>query len=553
MVSRRSLELALRFAAATAVVIFIISFAEYGRVAFLEMTMNLLHIRGFAHAAFYLAGYRASVAGLVVLANLSSKIASMLSLFLLFVRLIVHDFTMRTFSEPISQEHLNAAVTGVLSAKDFISSNLTNILLSAVTSFAAILIAVVLVRHLIHTRFGWRAGTIPLAGAALACSTIWWTQDRLAGFPSPYRTVTRIAMFATQPQLFNGERAEVPYGIEASQGADADVIILLVDESVGSEFLGINGASRNTTPYLSSISDQYVNLGRASSGANHSVASNMIFQGMLRADQLPDMEQRSLREANIFRYAQRAGYHTAYIDAQSDPRGYINYMRSADAQTIDTWYRVNDHNPDINVHERDNHTIGVIRGLIKENKKLFVYVLKQGAHAPFEPYYPLEERIFTPTMPSNSLVSSSTQEVHNSYANAIRWGVDKFFENLLPTIDWSRTTVIYTSDHGQSVEDGGRGVGTHGKVTSPPITQASVPLLVFGKTAEARLRIHSNNIREKASHFQIVPSLLIAMGYPEDQVVPRFGLPLWRPLIGPRLFLSGDLYGRGRAHLNTFD
>src|SRR5262249_38085823 len=40
------------------------------------------------------------------------------------------------------------------------------------------------------------------------------------------------------------------------------------------------------------------------------------------------------------------------------------------------------------------------------------------------------------------------------YPNAIAWSVDEFFRNLLPAVDLSKTLIIYTSDHGQSLLPG---------------------------------------------------------------------------------------------------
>lgn len=542
-----------KLALATLFAAILLSFAEYRHLSFTDTATELLHIRGVPQATFYCIAYLASVTGLVILVNLRSRVLSFVTFALLFVLFGINYFMLRAFSEPITQDHINAAITGILSARDFFSAYRSDIALSAASAATLVLALAWPVRRYLHA-FGWLASSlIPLAGGVLACSAVWWTRDALTGFPSPYRTITNVALFASQPRLFEGARAALPSDLQVGRAPDADVIILLVDESISSDALGINGAERNTTPYLASIAPSYVNLGRAISGGNHSVSSNMILQGLLRADQLPDRSQRSLRGPNIFRFAKHAGYHTAYVDAQSAPFGYINYMRPADSDTIDVWYRVNDHAARLPLYERDRHTIGVVRDLIAQHKRLFVYVVKQGAHAPYEGYYPEIERIFTPVMSSPSFAASSVKEIQGSYANAVRWSVDSFLQSFLSALDLQRTAVIYTSDHGQSIADGGRGVGTHGKVHSPPPSQAEVPMLAFGTTAETRLRPVVATVREKTSHFHIAPSLLVMMGYPEQWVVRSYGPPLWLAGSGSRVFLSGDLYGRGRAYLNRFE
>jgi hypothetical protein len=78
-------------------------------------------------------------------------------------------------------------------------------------------------------------------------------------------------------------------------------------------------------------------------------------------------------------------------------------------------------------------------------------------------------------------------------------------------------------------------------------------MLAFGTTAETRLRPILATVRNKTSHFHIAPSLLVMMGYPEQWVVRSYGPPLWLAGSGSRVFLSGDLYGRGRAYLNWLE
>ena len=132
---------------------------------------------------------------------------------------------------------------------------------------------------------------------------------------------------AARTPLYAGPRLPVPVELVPREKSDADVVILIVDESMTADFLGINGFDRPTTPYLASTASQYVNLGTASSGGNKSATSNMILRSGLRVDQVPDGAQLSLRCPNIFQYARKAGYWTAYIDAQSSAHKFSNYMR----------------------------------------------------------------------------------------------------------------------------------------------------------------------------------------------------------------------------------
>jgi glucan phosphoethanolaminetransferase (alkaline phosphatase superfamily) len=194
-----------------------------------------------------------------------------------------------------------------------------------------------------------------------------------------------------------------------------------------------------------------------------------------------------------------------------------------------------------------------IKEIVAEPDAVYIYVNKYGAHFHYESTYPPEGRQFMPTMDPQKPIDASTPEaVANSYANAIRWNVDRFFRLLLPALDLRETVVLYTSDHGQSFKER-RGVSTHGDRVNPPVTQANVPLLAWGDQLTRRFPDGVGDRRDRLDHFRLFSTQLILMGYDEREVRFRYGLPLWETAVTERTFLSGDLFGRGIVHINAFD
>jgi hypothetical protein len=465
----------------------------------------------------------------------------------------VQVFLRTTFSEGLSLEHFAIAGDARQSAGAFVMTYSAQIGIAFAVAALATCSCAFLVRKLVPA-FGWKSCAVPLLGAAAVATMIWRTDDAQAGFPSPYRILALGAMLEMQTPLYAGDRDPVPADMIRRRQSDANFVFLIVDESVSADFLNIDGFELPTTPYLSSAKSDYVNLGKASSAGNISGLSNILLQSGLRVDQLPDPNQVALRTANIFQYAKKAGYWTVYMDAQALRKSWVNYMRDADLKTIDAVYRVSDQKEDEPLYQRDRFMLSLIPEIMYRHEKVFFYILKAGTHFPYEGTYPPDQRIFSPTMaPGSSLADSTVPEIWGSYENGVRWSVDGFLKEFVKKIDLESSVVIYTGDHGQSIEHGGLGVGTHGKVMAPPRSQATVPLLVFGPPAESRLRPVLPEVFDRASHFQVFPSLLIMMGYPEDEVIKRFGQPLWVPETGAREFLSGDLFLRGRAFLNRFD
>lgn len=150
------------------------------------------------------------------------------------------------------------------------------------------------------------------------------------------------------------------------------------------------------------------------------------------------------------------------------------------------------------------------------------------------------------------------QSVLNSYYNALLWSVDGFFERLLPVLQDKDVLVIYTSDHGQSIEEYRTMPATHCLGKNAPSSQASVPFVLFPmseriaaaldeKTAGTFVHNHG-----RVSHFQIFPSLLVVMGYPSAEVADRYGAAIFDELSEERMFITGSLYGRGYFHAKKF-
>ena len=128
-----------------------------------------------------------------------------------------------------------------------------------------------------------------------------------------------------------------------------------------------------------------------------------------------------------------------------------------------------------------------------------------------------------------------------TYKSAVRWNVDEFFRRVLTGLDVSQTAIVYTSDHGQSLLEGGYSA-SHCSV-GPNIVagEALVPLfaIVGDATLRNELQQASKKMLNKASHFEIFPTLLMAFGYARAEVQAAYGAGLFGEPGQPRRFLSG--------------
>ena len=319
-------------------------------------------------------------------------------------------------------------------------------------------------------------------------------------------------------------------------------IILIVDESIGGKYLSINGYKQETTPYLESIKNRYLNLGLASSGGNCSRKSNLILMSGIQLNEFPDKENNSLKKPSIFQYAKNAGYTTHYISGQKKAGILQNYITKYDLEYMDEFFQPRDGYHNKSMPEED--IILRTKEALNSSDKNFIFMVKHGAHFQWEKSYPEDEKYFLPTLTSSDSLSLDKKErAINSYLNAVRYNVDLFFEKFLEEIDFfdkEETLIIYTSDHGQSILENGR-ISTHCDSRNPPLSQGVVPLLLFtnkGDTLVSKFDFQ----KDVYTHYQLFPTIQKLMGYENISAKTLFDK---RESNEKQIFVSGDIFGRG--------
>jgi hypothetical protein len=135
------------------------------------------------------------------------------------------------------------------------------------------------------------------------------------------------------------------------------------------------------------------------------------------------------------------------------------------------------------------------------------------------------------------------------HAAAVAFTSSGFIPSMLKGVDLSRVLVVYTSDHGQDFSVGG---ATHCS-ERPAAAEFSVPLVVITSAPALRewLRGAPGAMRDRASHLNIFPSLLLGMGYDRPWLEDLYGFTLAGPP-SPYLTLVGQPFPTRRRGLVEF-
>ena len=166
----------------------------------------------------------------------------------------------------------------------------------------------------------------------------------------------------------------------------------------------------------------------------------------------------------------------------------------------------------------------------------FIYVDKYGVHLPYENKTPPGRALY-PARHDGSRASKLVA----AYKNAVRWNVNNFFRHILADLDLSGVAMIYTADHGQSLLERGYSISHCSVGPDIVIGEALVPMaVIIGEhPLRAALRATAVQMRDRASHFDIFPTLLVMLGYDRTEVAPIHGVGLLGDPCQGRRFLSG--------------
>lgn len=337
-----------------------------------------------------------------------------------------------------------------------------------------------------------------------------------------YQTIPRFIFDELRPSA----RADV--GFQQSV-TPKNNIVLVIDESIRGDHLSINGYHRDTTPFLDGLSqntDLVRNWGLAVAGATCSYPSNALILTGVR----PRVDEFSMVETHptVFQYAKAMGYETVYMDAQTNT--FWNGLTPDDLEYIDMWIKAKDLGDDI---QSDFRAADWIAKAVTNNTGKFIVLNKRGVHFLYENSYPADIETWRP-VPGE--YTSQPELVTNPYDNGVLYNVNTFFERLLadPQI-LTDTTILYTSDHGQTLFENGVS-WLHCNYTP---MEATIPLLMLGHNLPV-----SSGENFLASHSNILPTLLDLMDVPDKFRLYPYAPSLFSPafdVAGERWFFDGSL------------
>jgi lipid A ethanolaminephosphotransferase len=329
---------------------------------------------------------------------------------------------------------------------------------------------------------------------SIVASLSWYSHNRMDNLP-----LVRIGEDAQQrPEMKKGPRK--------------NLTILVVGETSRAANFSLGGYERETNPLLKQ--DNVIYFPNATScGTATAVSVPCMFSGMTREhydDQLAHHQE------GLLDIIQRAGIQVLWKENDGGCKGACDRVPHQDVTQLNL--------PEycIKGECQDEILFHDLASYIDKLQGDGIIVLHTiGSHGPtYYNRYPAQFRKFTPTCDTNEIQGCSQQQLVNTYDNTILYIdyiVDKAIKLLQSKQDRFTTSLVYLSDHGESL--GENGVYLHGLPYSiAPETQKHIPMLIwlsddYQKRYSVNNQCLQKNAREKAvSQDNLFPTMLGILG-----------------------------------------
>ncbi|MGC0807816.1 phosphoethanolamine transferase EptA [Pantoea agglomerans] len=278
------------------------------------------------------------------------------------------------------------------------------------------------------------------------------------------------------------ERANLPLvkiGEDAHQlphmlnGSKKNLTILVVGETSRAANFSLGGYSRPTNPLLAEEDVVYF-PDVSSCGTSTAVSVPCMFSNMPRKhydDALASHQE------GLLDIIQRAGLSVLWNENDAGCKGACERIPNQDMTALNL--------PGMCIKGECYDEV-LFHGLEEYIKQLqgngLIVLHTIGSHGPtYNHRYPPAFRKFTPTCETNQIQECSQAQLSNTYDNTILYAdyiVDKAIELLKAHQEEFTTSLVYLSDHGESL--GEKGVYLHGlPYAIAPEVQTRVPLLIW--------------------------------------------------------------------------
>ncbi len=280
---------------------------------------------------------------------------------------------------------------------------------------------------------------------------------------------------------------------EMHSGPRKNLTILVLGETSRAQNFSLGGYERETNPRLKQDDVIYF-ANTTSCGTATAVSVPCMFSNMPRAHY---DEELAHHQEGVLDILQRAGVRVLWNDNDGGCKGACDRVPHQNVTDLNLTGQCIDGEcyDEVLFHNLENYIDN-----LQQDGIIVLHTI--GSHGPtYYNRYPAEFKKFTPTCDTNEIQSCTQQQLTNTYDNTILYidyMVDKTIKLLQSKQDKFTTSLVYLSDHGESL--GENGVYLHGLPWSiAPETQKHVPMLIWlSPDYQQRYGVSSQCLQQRA-------------------------------------------------------
>ncbi|WBW59970.1 phosphoethanolamine transferase EptA [Klebsiella electrica] len=280
---------------------------------------------------------------------------------------------------------------------------------------------------------------------------------------------------------------------EMHSGPRKNLTILVLGETSRAQNFSLGGYERETNPRLKQDDVIYF-ANTTSCGTATAVSVPCMFSNMPRAHY---DEELAHHQEGVLDILQRAGVRVLWNDNDGGCKGACDRVPHQNVTDLNLTGQCIDGEcyDEVLFHNLENYIDN-----LQQDGIIVLHTI--GSHGPtYYNRYPAEFKKFTPTCDTNEIQNCTQQQLTNTYDNTILYidyMVDKTIKLLQSKQDKFTTSLVYLSDHGESL--GENGVYLHGLPWSiAPETQKHVPMLIWlSPDYQQRYGVSSQCLQQRA-------------------------------------------------------
>lgn len=227
---------------------------------------------------------------------------------------------------------------------------------------------------------------------------------------------------------------------------DSLIIIAVLGEATRADHMQLNGYERPTNPILSSRSN-IVSLPHIYSPYTNT--TNSIPHIITRADSA-HMEY-AYTESSFVPLFRENNFHTIWLSNQDLEKPLHSFLHETDT----TLYTPAAIRQSLYNEWLDSDLLPLTDLFIGQVPRQLIILHTTGSHWLYDTHVTKDFFVFQPTVSNRDIRQNTIEQIVNSYDNTIVY-LDSFLDSIITKIEHYPAILLYLSDHGESLGEGGR-------------------------------------------------------------------------------------------------